>query len=390
LIDPNKIQAWVKEVEERPSSGPIIVGFMARRLSDLSLRYEELLAENILLRSGQKIEEFQKRIRNLEYQLDILKRLYNAEAAQPVEDTASLMIFNSHGQVLRLELNLTVIETPRRIARLPADGPAPRLLFTQTQEELLFLFDSGRTARLPAAAIPAAGGELLNWDGALIQEPSVGEELAAVLPIGRLALADFCIQASRRGYVKRIPSSYFDGYLAANFVGSGVVQKADKTCSLTLCDKLDRFVMASREGALFSIEAARLSFNIEEALRLRPSDTNLAAFSAGDKPSLLLVTQTGKAVHREIGWLEPASSLKTHGQAILSAERRAKGVRLAGAAAVDEGDWAAAAAGDGSLILYRVSDLFKSGVLLEEQEGVEILSFSTFSPIQKDAPEAGG
>jgi DNA gyrase/topoisomerase IV subunit A len=390
LIDPNKIQSWVKEVEERPSSGPVIVGFMARRLSDLSQRYEELLAENILLRTGQKIEEYEKRIHNLEYQLDILKRLYNAEATQPVDDTASLVVYNSQGQALRLELNLTGIETPRRIARLPEDGPPPRLMFTQTQEELLFLFDSGRTARLPAAAIPAAGGEDLDWDGALVQEPSVGEELSAVLPIGRLALADFCVQASRRGYVKRIPGSYFEGYLAANFIGTGVVQKADKTCSLTICDRQDRFVMASREGVLFSIEAARLSFNIEEALRLRLSDNILTAFSAGDKPSLLMVTQTGKAVHREIGWLEPASSLKTHGQAIISPERRTKGVRLVGAAAVDEGDWAAAAAGNGSLFLYRVSDLIKSGVLLEGHQGVEILSFSTFSPIQTDSPEAGG
>jgi hypothetical protein len=103
-----------------------------------------------------------------------------------------------------------------------------------------------------------------------------------------------------------------------------------------------------------------------------------------------MVTQTGKAVHRETNWLEPATSLKTHGQAIISPERRAKGVRLAGAAAVDEGDWAAAAASDGSLSLYRVSELFKSGVLLEEQGGVEMLSFSTFSPAQSNTDEAGG
>jgi hypothetical protein len=181
--------------------------------------------------------------------------------------------------------------------------------------------------------------------------------------------------------VKRIPGNYVEGYLAANFIGTGVVQKADKTCGLALCAKGERFIMASYEGALLGIETERLSFNIEEALRLKPGDFILTAFSAGENSSLLLVTQTGKAIHRESSWLESATSLKTQGQAIISPERHAKGVRLAGAAAVDEGDWAAAVASDGSLYLYRVADLFSKGVLIDGQEEAEILSFSALSAV---------
>jgi len=57
LIPSQKIDEWVREVEERPSSAPVILRFIASRLSELAQRNEELLAENIELQTGQKVEQ---------------------------------------------------------------------------------------------------------------------------------------------------------------------------------------------------------------------------------------------------------------------------------------------------------------------------------------------
>ena len=65
----NKIDEWMKEAEERPESAVTIVRLIARRLRELSERDEELLAENIALQNGTRVEEYQKRIAHLEYQL---------------------------------------------------------------------------------------------------------------------------------------------------------------------------------------------------------------------------------------------------------------------------------------------------------------------------------
>src|SRR5512133_4191717 len=75
----HKIEEWMKEAEARPESAVTIVRLIARRLGELTARNEELLAENIALQNGTRVEEYQKRIAHLEYQLDLLKRRFGAD-----------------------------------------------------------------------------------------------------------------------------------------------------------------------------------------------------------------------------------------------------------------------------------------------------------------------
>ena len=70
-----KIDEWMKEAETRPESAVTIVRLVSKRLVELSTRNEELLSENIALQNGTRVEEYQKRIAHLEYQLDLLKAL---------------------------------------------------------------------------------------------------------------------------------------------------------------------------------------------------------------------------------------------------------------------------------------------------------------------------
>ena len=52
MFTPEKIEEWIREVQERPTSAPLIIQFLADRLRDLDDWNQKLRAENLELRSG--------------------------------------------------------------------------------------------------------------------------------------------------------------------------------------------------------------------------------------------------------------------------------------------------------------------------------------------------
>lgn len=386
MITPEKIEEWLREVEQRPSSAALIIQYISRRLRDLSSRNEDLLAENIELRTGRRVEEYETRIANLEYQLEMLKRQIGGEiaAVSPEVESISLILYTGKGRVLRAEIPVEGLDSLATAACLSGDWAAdnllPHLLVTHEQEELLFVFDSGRTAAMPVSSIPPVPPQEMDWEKAYLVEPRGAEELVVVHPIAKMSLYEYCIQTSRRGCAKRMMKASFESHLTKNFIGSGVKAQPDKTCALTFSGREDMLVLASHEGFVVTLEVSRLPYTVEETLRLAVTDYLVSAFVPGSKPSLMMITNNGKAIHREINWLTPAESFKSKGQAVISPSRREAGTRIAGAAAVDETDWGMALRGDGKLAVYAMADVMKSGSLLSSNSAgeVEILGFTTF------------
>jgi DNA gyrase/topoisomerase IV subunit A len=258
------------------------------------------------------------------------------------------------------------------------DGLQPTVMATNSQEELLFIFDSGRTVAHPVTQLPLSKADNFNWKLAFFEEPRIKEELAAIHPIAKMPLFEICIQASRRGYVKKIKMSSFNSHLTEDYIGTGVKLPADKTCGLSFANKDDHFVMVSQEGYIFSMQAERLPTAIEEVIRLDITDHIVASFVVSQKPSILFITQNGKAVHRDASWLETAASFKSKGQAILSKERREAGIRIVGAAPIDETDWGIFLQSDGALTLHKLKDLLARGNVTSGQASTSILSFAIF------------
>ncbi|MFZ2097274.1 MAG: hypothetical protein WAV05_11625 [Anaerolineales bacterium] len=390
MISPDKIDEWIHEVEERPASAELIIRYIANRLSELTSRDEELVAQNIELLSGRKVEEYESRIASLEYQLELLKRQLGGEVVlpsevpglTPVHETANLLLYNPLGQVLRLEMDPADFVSQRSLANLTGElspqGMPPVVLVTRKQEELLFIFDSGRTVRRPVTQLPSIQPAHLEWQQAFTEEPRIKEELAAIQPIGSMPLYEICLQTSRRGYVKKMKTSFFTAHLEEDYIGSGVKLRADKTCGLTFANRDDLFVMVSLEGYIFSMQADRLPAAIEAVIQLGVTDHIVSTFVVGQKPSVLFVTQNGKVVNRDVSWLDPANSFKTKGQSILSKERRQRGTRIVAAAPVDEGDWGVFLQGDGNLSAHRLEDLLATGSLAPGLPETPLLSFSVF------------
>jgi hypothetical protein len=371
-----KIDEWIKEVENRPGSALGILKLIAGRLRDLTERNEELLAENIALQDGSRVEEYRKRIAHLEYQLDLLKRRYGLDGealkelpAEPAgAPPVSLLAYNARGRILRIEI---VPERPvlgHLTGELSAAGELPRLLAVPAQEELLLLFTSGRVSTCAVGNLPALEiGGTWAWDqGALPDEPHAGERLACLMPLSRLPLADFFLQTSRRGCVKKTMTTVAETVFDTHYLGKGALQKTDQSFDLSLAQKKDCFALVTHQGRLLGLNVDDLSYTVEERLKLDPTDHVVVGFVARAEDELLCLTQSGKVIHKEAGFLESAKASSSRGQALIPSARVEQGVRFIGAAPLREMDRVAVLDAAGHLTLHAQSDLTAAGSIPAE------------------------
>ena len=374
----HKIDEWMKEAETRPESAVTIVKLVAKRLRELTERNEELLTENIALQNGTRVEEYQKRIAHLEYQLDLLKRRFGADESLLAElpttsmetSTLSLLVYNIYGRIFRLEMDAQVQELGRIADETLQNSEQPRLLAIPSNEEVLLLFTSGRVSTCAVNTISTVEtGNAWTWDkAALPDEPRAGEFLACVMPISRLPLSDFFLQVSRRGCVKKTMTSMAQSILGNHYLGKGALQKSDQPFDATLCQKKDLLGFVTLEGKLLGLDVNELSYSAEERIKLTASDYVIASFVPHAEESMLFVTQTGKVIHREQGSLELSKSPLAKGQALIPPGRLEQGVRFIGAASVRDADRIAVLDSKGNLNVHTAESIAGSGSI--EAEGV--------------------
>lgn len=369
----NKIDEWIEEAQARPESALTLLRLIAGRLRELTERNEELLAENIALENGTRVEEYQQRIAHLEYQLDLLKRRLGGEAIplagaptepeQPV--STSLLVYNGRGRMFRVELAPGDNEPGRIVDKLNPNDEPPRLLALPSNEEVLLLYSSGRVSTLSVADLPrVAAGDGWTWEqAALPDEPRAGETLACVTPISHLPVASFFLQVSRRGCVKKTMTAMAQTILSSRYIGKGALKKADQPFDLALCNQGQRLAFVTYEGKLLGLEVDELSYTVEERIRLSATDYVIASFLPQPEQALLFVTQLGKVLYRESGMLEPAKSPLSKGQALISENRLGQGIRFMGAAAVQDGDRIAVLDAGGGIKVYAAGAVMGSGSL---------------------------
>jgi len=382
----NKIDEWMKEAEARPESAVTIVKLVAKRLRELTERNEELLTENIALQNGTRVEEYQKRIAHLEYQLDLLKRRFGADesllAELPTTSTEksaiSPLVYNNYGRILRLEIDSDTQILGRIVDETLQNSEQPRLLVVPSNEEVLLLFTSGRVSTCAVSNIATIEiGKEWTWDkAAMADEPRAGEFLVCIIPISRLPLSEYFLQVSRRGCVKKTMTSMAQTVLGNHYLGKGTLQKSDQPFDVTLCQKKDLFGFVTLEGKLIGLDVNELSYSTEDRVKLTASDYVIASFVPHSDESMLFVTQTGKVIHREQGNLELSKSPLAKGQALIPPSRLEQGVRFIGAASVRNADRIAVLDSKGNLRIHIAESITGTGSI--EAEGL-ILSIGVIS-----------
>ncbi|HEY3473139.1 MAG TPA: hypothetical protein VGK56_00940 [Anaerolineales bacterium] len=380
----HKIDEWMKEAETRPESAVTIVKLVAKRLKELTERNEELLAENIALQNGTRVEEYQKRIAHLEYQLDLLKRRFGSdelELAQlpsqaEIASTTSLLVYNNYGRVFRIEVPSDVQSLGRIADETLANSEQPRLVAVPSNEEVLLLFTSGRvsTCTVESLSTVETGGEWMWNSAALPDEPRAGEWLACIVPVSSLPLSEFFLQVSRRGCVKKTMTSMAQTILGNHYLGKGTLQKSDQPFDVTLCGKKELFAFVTIEGKLLGLDVDELSYSAEDRIKLTASDYVIASFVPQPEESMLFVTQTGKVIQREQDSLERSKSPLARGQPLISPSRLDQGVRFIGAASVRDADRIAVLDLKGNLSVHRAGSVIGAGSI--EAEGMTGIAVS--------------
>ena len=372
-----KIEEWIKEAETRPGSALMILKLIAGRLRDLTARNEELLAENIALQDGSRVQEYEQRIANLEFQLELLKRRFGSNVELISENRSenqliSLLIYNTQGQIIRLALSEPVLSSMdilgHVVANLVIDDQQPRFLAVPSKEEVMLLFSSGRVSSQIVTEIPEMIlGQSWNWQQAVCPDaPHAGESLVCLMPLSYLPVSDFFLQASRRGFVKKTTSSIFEKVLSTRYLGGGTIQKNDEAFEVLLGIKKSLFVLVSHEGRLLCLDVDGLSFASEERIHLNAQDHLVAAFLLEANQSILFITQTGKVIQRDVGNLEIAKSSSARGQAIIPPSRLEQGTRFIGAVPYKKDDKVALMDKHGTIKIVSAVEISNAGSIRNE------------------------
>jgi hypothetical protein len=216
-------------------------------------------------------------------------------------------------------------------------------------------------------AIPSLmPGGTWHWDqAALPDEPHAGELLVCLMPLARLPVSEFILQASRRGFVKKTLRSISEKVLADHYLGRAAAQKSDQPFDVCLADKKTHYVLVTFEGRLVGLEVNDLSYAAEEHIRLGSLDHLIAAFTLASDENILCLTQNGKIVLREAAGLELTKSATARGQALISQARLDQGTRFIGAVPYKLTDRLVVLDGQGRLNLYPAADVAGAGAILK-------------------------
>lgn len=372
MINQANIGEWLREVKERPESAPLIIREIANRLIELDKLNERLRAENLALSTKHRVQQYQDRIAELEYQLEIMgKQLENGPASL---EAVNLLVYNWRGQVIKLAVNAADLVSGATIGSFSGEVVVEKdrigLCSVHPQEELLLVFASGRSTRLPVDNIPLGQSKGLNWDEAHdenlsleeashSEEASSGEGLVCITPISRMSMFDQAVQTSRRGYARKISIRFLQRYISRNSIGKGTDAsvKVDQPFNLTLCNQDDLFVMVSRQGYVLSVSGDDLPVAAGQAIRLDPDDSVVASFALAGGASLVIVTQEGRAIRYPASWLKPVAKLGRKGQAIWSKAKRETGIQVVGALAAADDDWGVGLKANGQLVAVKISEI---------------------------------
>jgi DNA gyrase/topoisomerase IV subunit A len=362
VINPSNIGEWIREVEERPESAPLIIREIANRLIELDRLNEKLRAENMELSTGLKVYQYKDKIAELEYQLEILSRQLDP-AAIVYSDTLNLLIYNQRSQLLKLEFSPNDLTSGASLATLKApETPAaanPRLLVVSPKEELLLMFDSGRVTPLPVESLPLAEKTNLNWAAAHTEDLRSDRELVTIMPIGKMASFDQLLQVSRRGHARKITRSFFQKYISQGNIGKGIdlSNPMDAPLALTLANETDLFVIVTRQGYVLGLPGSTLPVAGNRVIKLDPDDSVITAFILREGQSLVVVTQEGRAVRFESSWVKPAAGPGGRGQPIWAKSKVTAGIQVVGAAAAHDDDWGLGLKQDGGLVAIKIGDI---------------------------------
>jgi DNA gyrase/topoisomerase IV subunit A len=379
MINRARIEDWIRQVQAQPVAAPLVIRQITDRLIELDEMNEQLRAENLTLSSGARVREFERRIAELEFQVNLFRRQGSIDPDTLPAEKYQLVLYNDRGQILRLECSQADFTNPAGL-KLQGDvigeARAFGMLVTRPSDQLLLVFSTGRTIDLPIENIPPSSRSALEWRGAYREEPRPLEELVAVQQVTQMGYYDLGAQISRFGYAKKITQAYLKTFLVNKNIGKGTRFDFDRLLTLILCNPDDLIVTASKLGNFLGVQAAGLPVALEELVKFRAGDYLIGAMRVTPEQSLLAMTHDGKAYHFPREWILPEKAGERKSR-LLNLEK--KGSYLVGAAAAGPGDRGMCLREDGSLAFFAVDETSQRGTQIGPSTDAPVLAFTAFS-----------
>ena len=387
MITRVKIDEWIRQVEATPALAPIIIRQITDRLLELDAVNETLRAENLELTEGSRVKNYERRIAELEFQLDLLKRQLGTPGGIPPLEIHTILLFNDKGQIIRLEIDEAQLAGEQPFARVAG---APDLMShtfgavsASEFDQLLLVFSTGRTAVLAVDQVPLSAEGGLDWGRAYQADLRSMEDLACLLPVTRLHTYDCCVQVSRFGAARKIAIQYFKTFISNNNIGKGVKFNFDRILNLTLCNETQLLALVSKGGSVLSLNAGVLPVALDEIVHFKVNDYVVSALTVAPEQTLVAVTQDGAAYAQNQAWLLPAKAGDRRTRQLLP-EKKAEDEALIGAAALGALDWLIVYCEDGTLSAYRPAASSNRKTQLTARR---VLAVTGYSASQRQAVE---
>ena len=388
MITRSKIDGWIRQVEATPVLAPILIRQITDRLLELDADNESLRAENLELSTGNKVKEFEQKIAELEFQLDLLKRQLGSAGSTLAPEDASLLVFNDKGQVLRLSLKDSDLHAQQPFAVITGiphiQSRNFSMITVSAYDQLLLVTSSGRTVTVPVEQIALSKDNQPNWStGYQVELPSQ-EELIWILPITRLHTFTDCIQVSRFGYGRKVTTQFFKTFIANHNLGKGTKFNFDRILNLTLCNDNQLLVLASKAGNFISLDTGSLPVSLTEIIKFKVSDYAVSSVLLGADQTLVGVTQNGFVFNQNQEGLKPGKPIKR--KLAPSPEDEVEG-SLVGAVPVGNQDLLILYREDGSLSAYPTDGITNRGSLLDENNSNCVLAIAVYPFPRTEAEE---
>ena len=374
MITRAKINEWIKQVEATPVLAPILIKQITDRLLELDSENESLRAENLELSSGVKVREFERKIAELEFQIDLLKRQSGGDEIQAYEAESNLLVYNDRGQLLRFACEHSKLSESHQFARIEGSPDIQSyhfgLLPVIEYDQLLLIFSSGRTITLPVDEISPSPADNLDWSGAYQVDLRSQEELAWILPVTKMHLYDHCIQVSRFGYARKITNQYLNTFISNNNIGKGVKFNFDRILNLVFCNNNQLLTLVTKAGNCLGIDTNSLSVSLDEIMRLKVNDYVVSASVLYPGEILVAVSQNGQMYVQEYSWFSSSKSGEKS-RHLLTPGIDNEGV--VGAVTAGREDWLLALHEDGCLSSFKPGKVSRQGSSIGIDDNTPIL-----------------
>ncbi len=390
MITQAKINEWIRQVEAAPVVAPILIRQITDRLLELDHENEDLRAKNLELSTGNKVRQFEKKIAELEFQLDLLKRQSTGGDFQVAHTSRSLLVYNDRGQLLRLQLEETELVQGQTFAHIEGtpdlQSYSSGLLAVNDYDQLLLIFSTGRTSILSIEELPPGMPDTLDWAGAYQIELRSLEELIWILPVTRMHAYDYCVQVSRFGYARKISNQYLNTFIANNNIGKGVKFNFDRILNLVFCNDNQLLVLVSKAGNCLGIDTRALSVTLDEIMRFKVNDYIAAASIFAPGEMLIGITQNGRVYFQNQSWISSGKNGEQKVRRLFPAKKEAEIV--AGAVTANSADWLLVLNDAGCLSAFKPGNFIRQGELISTDSDARIVSLAALPPATLSKNEA--